>query len=263
MGYYVYKFLDHEKDVVYVGRTTNLRQRFNQHEHLSDNIAEIQYIKCDSEADMLWKEIYYINYYHNSKTTNSSDLAKNSVTDLNLSDIWSKYKCFNDNEDEIITSLEEYNSIINLPINKNLINIYVLHKRKPVDDGIYDYSKKWITENIKFTKNKLYNYYNNKYKGYSEDIGWTTYRSLFESLKGKGYTKGFNKDGRKYLAYFRNDFYSVHDNRHELTDDQYALANLLQFIWRSAIRDGKHITVYIPSRRMRELLIDWINIIKL
>ena len=34
---------------------------------------------------------------------------------------------------------------------------------------------------------------------------------------------------------------------------------LIQFIYRSAIRDGKPIIVYVPSKRMRELLKDWIN----
>ena len=42
-------------------------------------------------------------------------------------------------------------------------------------------------------------------------------------------------------------------------EDTYALSELIQFIYRSAIRDGKPITVYIPSKRMRELFIDWIN----
>ena len=34
---------------------------------------------------------------------------------------------------------------------------------------------------------------------------------------------------------------------------------MLQFIWRSAIRDGKEIWVYIPSIRMRNLLKQWIK----
>ena len=38
-----------------------------------------------------------------------------------------------------------------------------------------------------------------------------------------------------------------------------ALSEMLQWVWRSAIRDDKPINLYIPSRRMRELLIDWIN----
>ena len=41
-------------------------------------------------------------------------------------------------------------------------------------------------------------------------------------------------------------------------DDEYALSEMIQWIWRSAIRDGKEIWVYIPSRRMRELLKKWL-----
>ena len=41
--------------------------------------------------------------------------------------------------------------------------------------------------------------------------------------------------------------------------DQCALSDMLQWIWRSSIRNGKEINLYIPSRRMRELLISWIN----
>jgi hypothetical protein len=41
--------------------------------------------------------------------------------------------------------------------------------------------------------------------------------------------------------------------------DQYALSALVQWIFRSAIRDGKPITLLIPSERMRGLLLDWLN----
>ena len=34
---------------------------------------------------------------------------------------------------------------------------------------------------------------------------------------------------------------------------------MLQFIWRSAIRDGEEIWIYIPSIRMRRLLYEWIE----
>lgn len=46
-----------------------------------------------------------------------------------------------------------------------------------------------------------------------------------------------------------------------IDNDQFALSEMIQFIWRSAIRENKHITVYIPSERMRNLLIDWMNFI--
>ena len=44
----------------------------------------------------------------------------------------------------------------------------------------------------------------------------------------------------------------------EVDEDGFALSEMLQFIWRSAIRDGKEIWIYVPSARMRELLRDWI-----
>ena len=49
--------------------------------------------------------------------------------------------------------------------------------------------------------------------------------------------------------------------KHKITidEDGYALSEMLQFIWRSAIRDGKEIWIYIPSVRMRSLLKQWIN----
>lgn len=42
-------------------------------------------------------------------------------------------------------------------------------------------------------------------------------------------------------------------------DDQYALSTLLQWIWRSRIRDGKDIYLFLPSQRMRDLLKNWLN----
>ena len=45
----------------------------------------------------------------------------------------------------------------------------------------------------------------------------------------------------------------------KVNQDQYALSALVQWIFRSAIRDGKPITLYIPSERMRGLLVDWLN----
>ena len=37
------------------------------------------------------------------------------------------------------------------------------------------------------------------------------------------------------------------------------MSEMLQFLWRSAIREGKEINVYIPSIRMRKLLEQWIK----
>ena len=49
-------------------------------------------------------------------------------------------------------------------------------------------------------------------------------------------------------------------SRHNVTPDEdtYALAIFIQWIWRSAIRNGEEIWLYVPSKRMRTLLKDWI-----
>lgn len=41
--------------------------------------------------------------------------------------------------------------------------------------------------------------------------------------------------------------------------DAYALTELIQWVWRSRIRRGEPITLYIPSPRMRGLFEDWLN----
>lgn len=44
-----------------------------------------------------------------------------------------------------------------------------------------------------------------------------------------------------------------------VNSDLFALGCLIQWIWRSAIRDGEEIWIYIPAPRMRQLFKDWID----
>lgn len=45
----------------------------------------------------------------------------------------------------------------------------------------------------------------------------------------------------------------------EYNKERYALFILIQWIWRSAIREGEKIRLYLPSRRMRVTLQDWLG----
>ena len=45
----------------------------------------------------------------------------------------------------------------------------------------------------------------------------------------------------------------------DVDEDGFAVSEMLQFIWRSAIREGNEIWIYIPSLRMRGLLSKWIE----
>jgi len=44
-----------------------------------------------------------------------------------------------------------------------------------------------------------------------------------------------------------------------LDQDTYALAEMLQWIFRSRIRNDEPIDIYVPSERMRSLLIKWLE----
>lgn len=103
---------------------------------------------------------------------------------------------------------------------------------------------------------------------------WTTFKNCEAKLEGRRYKSSFvqlnEKATNEYkernrVAYMVNRFTDPNMKKFyaqfgvSVDDDQLALSEMLQFIWRSAIRDGQHIDLYIPSRRMRELLINWIN----
>lgn len=97
----------------------------------------------------------------------------------------------------------------------------------------------------------------------------TTYEEFKEEIKGKGFTKAFtylseDSNGEYsnmiYLAYLANNFYpATMQNNLEVTENQYALTELLQFVFQSALLKGNEIWTYIPSKRMRNLLKDWIE----
>lgn len=97
---------------------------------------------------------------------------------------------------------------------------------------------------------------------------WTTYSNCKDLLKGKGYSKGFTELNKNTqithpdkinLAYIANIYYPVDKHNYDIPEDQYALYNLLNFLLKSGLYYGKHITIYIPSKRMRKLLQEWID----
>ena len=67
------------------------------------------------------------------------------------------------------------------------------------------------------------------------------------------------------LAYLINVYYNpiiknfFVDRGGDIDESKYALSELIQWIFRSGIRDGKPINLYIPSSRMRGLLEEWLE----
>jgi hypothetical protein len=161
---------------------------------------------------------------------------------------------------------------------KSKINIIEHEKLNRIGDDQYSLSLNWLKNAEDTVLNQLKrhteNYFRNIVNSKANQNLWTTYKDYKGKLQGKRYTKGFialniratnlYKD-RTNLAYLLNRFpNTIIDNFLKTKDininkDYYALSECLQWVWRSAIRDDKEINLYIPSKRMRTLLIQWLN----
>ncbi|RJS57577.1 hypothetical protein CJ481_17805 [Bacillus subtilis] len=171
----------------------------------------------------------------------------------------------------------EYESILKAQL-RNKIKIYE-GNLNTVGQLDYSLSSNWYKNKspytIKKVKNNVFNYFNNIVKSSSDEAMWTTYSEHKNKVKGNGYTKGFvscnaratnDFKHKKHLVYTINRYvntvlYNYFKEKYQITIDQdaFALSELVQWIWRSAIRDGEEITLYIPSLRMRGLLVEWLN----
>lgn len=162
---------------------------------------------------------------------------------------------------------------------KEKINIYDGKLNNNVCKKRNGLSVRWFkTEtnrgNIKQLKNNLYNYFSNIVEAKSETILWTTFKDYELKLKGKGYSQQFlscncrstNKYAECYnLAYCVNIF--LHPGIKQffalrniaVNEELYGLSEMIQWIWRSRIRKGEPINIYIPSDRMRLLFSDWLE----
>lgn len=165
----------------------------------------------------------------------------------------------------------------------DLINIYdgkfnkigmKIGKSNPLSKSWYEDKRKKNKSIFAQLKNNTENYFRTVTKTKSIDNMYTVFKPYCKYVKGKGFANGFvscNARGtnefkdKKSLAYLINFFMSpdikqfVEHYHIEFDDNLFSLSALLQWIWRSQIRDGNPIDLYIPSERMRELLKIWIN----
>jgi hypothetical protein len=170
---------------------------------------------------------------------------------------------------------------------KSLINITDSPKLNALGDNKFAFSATWMRKYIKKdstylkeVKNNIYNFFFNIAGSKSDEAMWSTYKEFKGYLQGKGYTKGYvafnvratnNYRHKKNLAYVLNVFphtsltMYIQDKGLSIDEDEFALQMLIQWIWRSRIRDynkpdeDRKINLYLPSSRMRELLLAWLD----
>lgn len=104
--------------------------------------------------------------------------------------------------------------------------------------------------------------YHTTFKKYDKYISNEKYRNEWIPFNIKA-TNNFSECHT--LAYMMNLFVQPVIKRlcdifgYPINEEQFAISELIQWLYRSRIRNGQNISVYIPSVRMRELLICWMN----
>ena len=167
---------------------------------------------------------------------------------------------------------------------KNLISIYTGRLNNVGADNTSLcsnwYSNRRKDDEHRILKNNMYNYLKNMLRSTSDLAMWSTLTGKRERIKEYYTPKSYgqncfvacnaratnNYSNKKNLIYavnvYINPFISKYFSRNNqrLNEDKYALQQLLQWIWRSAIRNGEAINIYIPSKRMRNLLCEYLGL---
>jgi len=141
----------------------------------------------------------------------------------------------------------------------------------------YALSNNWYKQHKKslpILRKNLQNFFRNIASTPAKFNLWTTFKDYQQNLSGDGYASGFlahnaraTNDYRhktavaytvnRFFNPFVKKFFSYNDIK--LDEDGYALSEMLQFLFRSAIREGQEIYLYLPSKRMRRLLNNWLS----
>ena len=155
-------------------------------------------------------------------------------------------------------------------------NVYnkIGDEKNALTSGWYEKNKKAQTEEYKTITRKVSNVVKNHFKCKVNDFFWTCYKEYEEDFADRNIKKRFLSCNMRatnewanchYLAYPINfnlhpDVYSYFKSLgYTMDKDKYSLSMLVQWVWRSAIRKGEEIWLYVPSKRMRTLFIEWLE----
>ena len=159
------------------------------------------------------------------------------------------------------------------------IHILDHEKLNSIGDRYWDLSSTWYkkhasTGEVEQLSKNCYNFFRHMAHQKSDHCMWTTFKSYKDKACPRGYKKGFLAQNaramnqfadRVAVAYTVNQFMLtptkmfLQNNGISVDENAYALSNMIQFIWRSNIRQGGEVDVYVPSSRMREFLLDFMR----
>jgi len=184
--YYVYKFLDKQSNIIYIGKAKTLSSRINNHNHLPqecyDSIHKVQYIELNNHSEGSIYEIYYINKY--SPKYNIIDNRKDCISFELPKKEWKSFNC-------IINNRETKNNDILSKIKQHRLQGDIVVKIK---DGYQVYKKETIQKNKERYESLLNNTFiyfdfDNLFKGllHHENISEVNYSDKFYCHKNLKY----------------------------------------------------------------------------
>ena len=164
----------------------------------------------------------------------------------------------------------------------SLIKIVDDPKMNAIGEAEYALSANWYKQRkrdhpeMKILRNNMNTFFRRRTNSKSSEQLWTCYKGDASKLYGPNgrFASSFLQLAaratneyrhRNCMAYMVNRFVDPNVGKFFATKgiyvntEEFALAEMLQWIWRGCIRDDQPIELYIPSRRMRKLLQDWIE----
>lgn len=165
---------------------------------------------------------------------------------------------------------------------KQLIRVCDNNALNEIGEKDNSLSLSWFSRNKKNEKiaqlrKNIYNFFRTHTKANSNELLWTTFKEYSGMLKRNGYSKSFapinaratnEYSNKRAIAYVGNRFFKPtiknfftfnNIKMNKEFEKKFALSELIQFIYRGAIRNGEPIDVYIPSKRMRDLFLEWLK----
>ena len=278
-NFYIYKMYSQDNELLYIGKTTNIESRINQHftkdmiknQPWKENVSYIDYYEFKTKVDMDIMELYYIALERPKYNKLSTDTEKPQI--------------------EIIYKCNKPKRIIRKPLNKKILEIIIDKsiKKKMINNlNIYEgklnnigmkensdsnqpLSRMWFMncnkELMKKLKNSTYYYFKRVIKSKSKENIWTTFEDYKIQCKGEGYTKGFVNsdcelsrfDNCKNFAYLMNKYPTDLEKENEEYANLFAIYDLIRVVKYITVDLNHKLNLYVPSERVRNLFINWLE----
>jgi len=275
----IYKIENNKDRMIYIGSSENIMKRWDNHIYMLNKNEHHSYKmqnswKSNSITDFKFSILEVVPIHQDLKEVEQKYIDKLDMSvSYNITDS-TTYRDVKIDEDYIY-KINFSNMLKPMQIKslKNNLNIHDKSGDKMIQLGskTNDLSKSWFAKNrdgVEQLSKNVKNYILNKLEVKTTDSYWTTFSQYQRKTAYYGYEKNYLPlnieniiDRRNNICFCVNLFVNRFIKRKydiNITDNEYALSFML--FWICNVTDiNKEINIYIPSKRMENILKNWIN----